>query len=169
MADNNESTSTLEKLTADTVASIDARFLISLRWGDMDLYGHVNNVQYFRIFEEARARWMSQRQAPAFLDRGIVIASQSMEYKCPIQYSADSVLVDLSVDAPTRSSFTLNASISIRDEDGHATLHALARAVVVAFDANSESSRPWQDDEREWLLRQVRRQDHSSATTTVRS
>src|SRR5699024_8345566 len=29
---------------------------IVLRWGDMDAYGHVNNVQYHRLLEEARVR-----------------------------------------------------------------------------------------------------------------
>ena len=25
-----------------------------MRWSDMDAYGHVNNVQYLRFFEDAR-------------------------------------------------------------------------------------------------------------------
>ncbi|HIZ99270.1 MAG TPA: thioesterase family protein, partial [Candidatus Janibacter merdipullorum] len=29
---------------------------VVLRWGDMDAYGHVNNVQYHRLLEEARVR-----------------------------------------------------------------------------------------------------------------
>ena len=27
---------------------------IPLRWGDMDAYGHINNVQIVRLMEEAR-------------------------------------------------------------------------------------------------------------------
>ncbi|HNP15801.1 MAG TPA: thioesterase family protein, partial [Terrimesophilobacter sp.] len=29
---------------------------IPLRWGDLDAYNHVNNVQMMRILEEARVR-----------------------------------------------------------------------------------------------------------------
>ena len=32
---------------------------MSLRWGDMDAYGHANNTVFFRFFEEARMVWLS--------------------------------------------------------------------------------------------------------------
>ena len=32
------------------------RVLLELRWGDMDAYGHVNNVTQLRLLEEARVR-----------------------------------------------------------------------------------------------------------------
>jgi acyl-CoA thioester hydrolase len=28
-----------------------------MRWGDMDVLGHMNNVAYFRYFEQARISW----------------------------------------------------------------------------------------------------------------
>ena len=31
-----------------------ASFLVPLRWSDMDAYGHVNNVQFLRLLEDAR-------------------------------------------------------------------------------------------------------------------
>ncbi|MFV8571080.1 acyl-CoA thioesterase [Marinobacter sp. SBS5] len=33
---------------------------MSLRWGDMDAYGHANNTVYFRFFEEARIIWLAK-------------------------------------------------------------------------------------------------------------
>ena len=30
------------------------RVEVPLRWSDMDAYGHVNNVQYLRLLEDAR-------------------------------------------------------------------------------------------------------------------
>lgn len=155
MAQDARRTNILQEPATESSEHIKATFPINLRWGDLDIYGHVNNVQYFRIFEEARAQWMSQRQAPSFLDRGIVIASQSMDYLAPMKYAANSALVDLSVEAPSRSSVTLHASISIADANGQVTRHATAKAVIVAFDALNDTSRPWQNDERKWLLRQV--------------
>ncbi len=29
-------------------------------WGDMDAYGHVNNVVYFRYFEQARIAYLER-------------------------------------------------------------------------------------------------------------
>ena len=34
--------------------------LVPLRWSDMDAYGHVNNVQYLRLLEEARITAFAQ-------------------------------------------------------------------------------------------------------------
>ena len=31
---------------------------MSVRWGDLDANGHVNNTTYFRFFEEARVSWL---------------------------------------------------------------------------------------------------------------
>ena len=32
--------------------------LQSIRWGDMDAFGHVNNTIYFRYLEQARIEWL---------------------------------------------------------------------------------------------------------------
>lgn len=29
-----------------------------VRWGDLDMYGHLNNTVYFKIYEEARVHWL---------------------------------------------------------------------------------------------------------------
>lgn len=33
------------------------QMVIPIRWGDMDVMGHVNNAMYFRYFEIARIAW----------------------------------------------------------------------------------------------------------------
>jgi hypothetical protein len=30
---------------------------VAMRWGEMDALGHMNNVSYFRYFEQARISW----------------------------------------------------------------------------------------------------------------
>ena len=30
---------------------------VPMRWGEMDALGHMNNVSYFRYFEQARISW----------------------------------------------------------------------------------------------------------------
>lgn len=44
MTENTSETTTAQRLNCP----------ISMRWGDMDAYGHVNNVEILRILEEAR-------------------------------------------------------------------------------------------------------------------
>jgi len=34
------------------------RSLIPLRWADLDAFGHLNNVQFFRLMEQARVEWL---------------------------------------------------------------------------------------------------------------
>ena len=52
------------------------RVEVPLRWSDMDAYGHVNNVQYLRLLEDARVigfrEWFLDR--PTMLDEGIVVS-----------------------------------------------------------------------------------------------
>ena len=50
----------------------DSRHLVqstrqSIRWGDMDAFGHVNNTVYFRYMEQARLEWL-HAQAPQYAD-----------------------------------------------------------------------------------------------------
>jgi acyl-CoA thioester hydrolase len=33
-----------------------------MRWGDLDAYGHVNNVRFFDYFQEARIIWLTRAQ-----------------------------------------------------------------------------------------------------------
>ena len=33
--------------------------IISIRWGDMDPYRHINNTAYFRYMEQARIEWIT--------------------------------------------------------------------------------------------------------------
>lgn len=61
---------------------------LALRWGDMDSFGHVNNVQFARLFEEARIRAMTAWVGDEVDDRyGMVVAHQEIEFVAPIYYS----------------------------------------------------------------------------------
>ena len=50
-----------------------------VRWGDMDMLGHVNDTVYFRYMEQARIEWVhALAQGPGYDDgQGLVIASAS--------------------------------------------------------------------------------------------
>lgn len=58
-------------------------------WGDMDSYDHVNNVVYFRYFENARIPWLERvgwMRSREETGLGPIIASTSARYRKPIRY-----------------------------------------------------------------------------------
>lgn len=81
---------------------------VPVRWGDLDAYGHVNNVAVFGLLEEARiaAFWRhpgtaEQEWPTAILDAGpgaatvTVVARQEVEYLAPIEHRRDPVVVEV--------------------------------------------------------------------------
>jgi len=82
-------------------------------WGDQDKFGHVNNVNFFRYFEDARILFMTEVFKPVldpqsfegFIDAkeiGPILGKASCVYKAPIKYP-DTVRIgtkisDLGVD-----------------------------------------------------------------------
>lgn len=78
---------------------------IPVRWGDMDVYGHVNNTNYFRYCEQARVEWSEGIGYPVHpgAGEGIVIVNAACTFLIPITYPA-TVIVDVFAGEPGRSS-----------------------------------------------------------------
>jgi acyl-CoA thioester hydrolase len=78
----------------------------SIRWGDMDAFGHVNNTVYFRYMEQARIEWLVAR-APQYTtidsDEGSVIVNASCDFLLPLVYPGE-LEVRMFVGKPGRSS-----------------------------------------------------------------
>ncbi len=79
---------------------------MSLLWGDMEAFGHVNNTVYFRFMEEVRISWFRQLAiAGANVEgQGLVIVNASMEFLRQLHYPSD-VIGSMFVGPPGRSSF----------------------------------------------------------------
>jgi acyl-CoA thioester hydrolase len=89
------------------------RVEVPLRWSDMDAYGHVNNVQYLRLLEDARVigfrEWFPDR--PMMLDEGIVVTRHAIEYRAPLTYRAAPVEVDMWVTRVHGAGFDLGYTV----------------------------------------------------------
>jgi acyl-CoA thioester hydrolase len=84
---------------------------IPVRWRDIDINHHVNNVLYFRYFEQARIEWHdSIVEGRRDGIHGIVVANAHCNYLRAITYPA-TLEVCLSVSAPGRSSFTFHYDV----------------------------------------------------------
>ena len=104
---------------------------IALRWRDMDVNRHVNNVEYFRFMEQARIEWFHSAfaQRPDNL-HGIVVANAYCSFLKPMVYPG-TIDVCLSVGVPGRSSFTFYYDVHPENDRGLKYAEGYSRAVYV--------------------------------------
>jgi acyl-CoA thioester hydrolase len=58
-------------------------------WGEMDAFGHVNNIVYFRYFETARIAYFEKLDVPEFLLRdpvGPILAETTCRFRAALSY-----------------------------------------------------------------------------------
>lgn len=132
-------------------------FRCSMRWSDMDAFGHVNNVVYLRYLEEARIDMLftlGEQMGITALREGAVVARIEVDYRRPLTYSPKGVDVDVWVSGISAGKFVL--SYEVRDGE---TLYAQATSVLVPFDLAMGRSRRVTDEERTFLSRYLESED----------
>ncbi len=96
---------------------------IPLQWGDLDAFGHVNNLTYLRWCESARVEYMMRvgawLESPQLGGIGPILASVSCDYRVPLNYP-DTIQVSARV---TRIG---NTSLRMEHRIVSQTLHAVA-------------------------------------------
>jgi acyl-CoA thioester hydrolase len=123
---------------------------LQVRFSDVDVYGHVNNVKYFEFFQEARVSLMARQVEAAGLERypSVVVAQQDIDYRRPILFRAEPYECHTWISHVGSRSMVLEADI--RDttaaagaEPGIGELLARGRFVMVFFDpATGRSAAP---------------------------
>ena len=140
----------------------------SLRWSDLDAYGHVNTAQMFGLFEEARihAFWaggdgIADDHFPTRILEGgpdaktfTLIAHQEIEYLAPIPYLRDPLDIQLWIGHLGGASLDISYEVySPIARAGHEqvtqTLFCRASTTIVLVDAGSMKPRRLTDLERE--------------------
>lgn len=117
------------------------RYECWVRWSDVDAYGHVNNVKYFEYFQEARIQATGRSVAPDG-PNGFVVARTVVDYRRPVLFRPEPYWIETRATRLGRSSFDLEAVIL----DDHQRL-ASSHTIVVAFDGETQRSRPLTDAE----------------------
>jgi len=90
------------------------RVLTPLRWSDMDAYGHVNNVQFLRLIEDARVVAFAAAgsdEGGSLVDTGVLVARSQIEYLEPLVYRTAPVAIDLWVTSLAGASFDLGYEV----------------------------------------------------------
>ena len=124
---------------------------LPLRWGDLDAYGHVNNVETLRLVEEARIRafWRASVDADetpfptALLDLDAhseiwsLVARTEIEYLAPMPYTSAPIVVELWLGRLAGASidvcFELYSPVGVVPR----VLYARAATTIVTVDAAS--------------------------------
>ncbi|MET0289734.1 MAG: thioesterase family protein [Pseudoxanthomonas sp.] len=120
------------------------RIPISLRWRDMDAYGHVNNAKYISYLEEARVRWLHAVMKGARMGSGIspVVANTNVNYRRSITWPGE-IMVELFVERLGNSSVTIGHRIT--DVEDESVLYSDGNVVVVWIDTATGKSAPIPD------------------------
>jgi acyl-CoA thioester hydrolase len=118
-----------------------------VRFSDVDVYGHVNNVKYFEYYQEARIAFVLSVGGGLFdADSSMrqVVARIDVDYKLPMVFRPEPYTVETWVSRIGTSSYGL--SCRILDESG--TVYSTAEVAMVTFDTTTQRARPLTDDER---------------------
>ncbi len=110
---------------------------VSLRWGDMDAFGHVNNATTVQLLEQARVvGWFSSGREV----KDVVVARNLIEYLAPIPYSSEPIEVEMWVAKTGGSSLEVHYEV-FAPIDGERLLTTRAATVIVFLDPATGSPR----------------------------
>ena len=132
------------------------RVLTPLRWSDMDAYGHVNNVQFLRLIEDARVVAFAAAgsdEGGSVVETGLLVARSEIEYLEPLVYRTEPVAIDLWVTELAGASFEMGYEVLDEQGSDGAPPHVYARAatLLVLYDLTRHRPRRMTPTERERL------------------
>jgi len=115
----------------------DGHYEVRVRFSDVDVYGHVNNVKYFEYFSESRISLVARltSEAPEARDLRVVVAQTDVDYKMPILFRPEPYDCWSRITHLGRTSMTIESEICDADR-------LLSRARVVAVWFDPETQRP---------------------------
>lgn len=107
---------------------------IPVAWGEQDLFGHVNNVVYFRYFENVRMYFLERTgifRSHNETGIGVILASTTCDFKIPVKWP-QKLTISTACTAVGNTSFTLG--YEILDEQNKVV--AKGTSVQVMYDYN---------------------------------
>jgi acyl-CoA thioester hydrolase len=144
------------------------RLLIPLRWSDTDAYGHINNVLFLRLLEEARVQALDDYLADGAGGprTALLVARSEIEHLEPLLYRVAPVTVDLWVTRIGAADFDMSYQVldPAKGEEATDTVYAQAETMLVVFDPASGRPRRitgpeklrlegWRDEPVRWRRR----------------
>ena len=103
-----------------------------IAWGDMDAFGHVNNVIFYRYIESARLAYLDQLNILSEPLLTVVLSNQC-HYLKPVVYP-DQLKVGVKVEEIRNSAFRMKYTLYSEEQK---SIVANAEAVIVCVDKES--------------------------------
>jgi acyl-CoA thioester hydrolase len=126
-----------------------------MRWADLDLLGHVNNVVYVDYLQEARVD-MLRTHGPAAstgeLAEGVVVVRHEVSYLAPLSFGFEPVTIESWVTDIRAATFTLAYEI-FHEHEAARRVYARAKTVLTPYVFADERPRRLSDVERATLAR----------------
>ncbi len=120
-----------------------------VRFSDVDLYRHVNNVKYFEYFQEARIVLFSGLERPEGARvPSVVVAALDVDYEAPVLLASQPYPVTSWVSRQGTSSVEITSQLAAPD----GAVLSRARATLVTFDPVTQRAAPAPD----WFQRSLR-------------
>jgi acyl-CoA thioester hydrolase len=108
---------------------------IRIDWSEMDLFGHINNVMYFKYIQASRVNYWEQIGLFDSFKKnkiGAILASTKCNFIKPLHYP-ENIIVQVRMDYIKTSSFALHHQIMNAKNE----IAAEAHDVMVMYDFNA--------------------------------
>lgn len=120
---------------------------LTVQWGEMDAYGHVNNTVFFRYFESARIRYLERCGFTESYEEdrvGAILHSTSARFRRPLYYP-DTVEVGARVSQMSEDRFTMEYRIVSLEQEA---VTAEGQGLIVSYDYAAGHKTPLPEDVR---------------------
>ena len=117
------------------------RVEIPVAWGEMDAFGHVNNVVYFRYFESARIACFEALDYMALTEStglGPILAATDCRFRLPLTYP-DTVTAAARIGEIGTDSFMMHYLVF---SHRHARVAAEGSGRIVSYDYSKQCKAP---------------------------
>jgi len=125
-----------------------------MRWADLDLLGHVNNVTYVDYLQEARVDLLRHHGPEATAEdglvEGVVVVRHEVSYAAPLLFGRETVSIEVWVTEIRAASFTLAYEI-FHDTDGGRQVYARASTLLTPYVFATERPRRLGPEEKQTL------------------
>lgn len=119
-------------------------YVCHVRFSDVDSFGHVNNVNYYEYYQEARVSLLyslAEDDDDPMLSP--VLARMDVDYRRPMLYRHEPYTITSEVTHIGNSSFSVVSRIHDENE-----VYSTAESVMVMFDPVTQSSVPLGESQR---------------------
>lgn len=128
-------------------------FEVEVWFGDVDSFGHVNNVAIARYLETARMKYFMERLGFKKLEPIFVLRRIEIDYLSPL-YLGETAVVEIWVERVGNTSFDFGYRIYEKNSGREIVK---AKSVQVWYDVRENKKLPIPEDVREIMVKDVRR------------